>query len=78
MDCRTPGLLSMVLPKQEYWSGLPFSSAGDLPDPGTEPVSPALVGVFFTTEAPGKPLDERGTNYCDYIAGICSCELSDK
>ena len=68
----------MEFSRQEYWSGLPFSSAGDLPDPGTEPVSPALVGVFFTTEAPGKPLDERGTNYCDYIAGICSCELSDK
>ena len=68
----------MEISQQEYWSGLPFSSAGDLPDPGTEPVSPALVGVFFTTEAPGKPLDERGTNYCDYIAGICSCELSDK
>jgi len=44
--------------RQEYWSGLPFPSPGDLPDPGiepTSPVSPALVGEFFTTVPPGKP-----------------------
>ena len=40
---------------QEYQSGLPFHSPGDLPDPGTEPISPALAGGFFTTEPPGKP-----------------------
>ena len=40
---------------QEYWSGLPFPSPGDLPDPGIEPMSPALAGRFFTTEPPGKP-----------------------
>ena len=33
--------LSMGFPKQEYWNGLPFSSAGDPPDPGIESVSPA-------------------------------------
>ena len=33
--------LSIGFPRQEYWSGLPFLSPGDLPDPGTEPVSPA-------------------------------------
>ena len=33
--------LHMGFPRQEYWSGLPFPSAGDLPDPGTEPMSPA-------------------------------------
>ena len=51
-------LLSMEFYRQEYWSGLPFPSPGDLPDPGTEPaslVSPALAGGFFTTEPPGKP-----------------------
>ena len=42
--------LSMGFPRQEYWSGLPFPSPGDLPYPGTEPVSPALAGKFFTTE----------------------------
>ena len=47
--------LSMGSPRQEYWSGLPFPSPGDLPNPGIEPVSPALAGGFFTTEPPGKP-----------------------
>ena len=45
----------MGFPRQEYWSGLPFPSLGDLPDPGIEPTSPALAGGFFTTERPGKP-----------------------
>ena len=40
--------------RQEYWSGLPFPSPGDLPNPG-KTVSPALAGRFFTTESPGKP-----------------------
>ena len=48
--------LSVVFSKQEYWSGLPFPSPGDLSDPGIEPVFPALAGGFFTTEPPGKPL----------------------
>ena len=42
----------MGFSKQEYWSGLPFSSPGDLPNPGIEPtslLSPALAGGFFTT-----------------------------
>ena len=44
--------LSMGFPRPEYWSGLPFPSPGDLPDPGIEPVSlvsAALAGGFFTT-----------------------------
>ena len=40
--------------RQEYWSGLPCLSPGDLPDPGIEPVS-CLTGGFFTAEPPGKP-----------------------
>ena len=47
--------LSMGFPRQEYWSGLPFPSSGDLPVPGTEPMSPALAGGFITAEPPGKP-----------------------
>jgi len=39
----------------EYWSGLPFPSPGDLPQPEIEPMSPALAGRFFTAEPPGKP-----------------------
>ena len=45
----------MGFSRQEYWSGLPFSSAGDVPDSEIEPVSPALAGGFFSTELPGKP-----------------------
>ena len=48
------GPLSIGFPRQEYWSGLPFPSPGDLPDPGIKPVSlvsPALAGGFFTTSA---------------------------
>ena len=42
--------LSMGFPKQEYWNGLLFPSPGHLLDPGTEPMSSALAGGFFTTE----------------------------
>ena len=48
-------LLFMGLSRQEYWSGLPFPSPGDHPNPGIEPVPPALAGGFFTTEPPVKP-----------------------
>ena len=47
--------LSIGFPRQEYWSGLPFPSPGDLPRSGMEPVSPALAGRFYTTKPPGKP-----------------------
>ena len=47
---------SMGFSRQEYWSGLPFSSPGDLPDPGIEPGSPALQADTLTSEPPGKPL----------------------
>ena len=45
--------LSLEFSRQEYWSGLPFLTPGDLPNPGMKPVSPALAGRFFTT-TPGK------------------------
>ena len=48
-------LPSMAFSGQEYWSGLPFSTPEDLPYPGTELVSPALAGRFFTSVQPGKP-----------------------
>ena len=48
--------LSMGFPRQEYLSGLPFPPPGDLPNSGTEPMSPALASRLFTTEPPGKPV----------------------
>ena len=39
--------LSMGFPRQEYWSGSPFPSAGDLPDPGIKPISPALQVLYL-------------------------------
>ena len=52
VTCRAP--LSMGSPRQEYWSGLPFSPPEDLPDPGMESVFPALAGGFFTAEPAGQ------------------------
>ena len=50
-----PGSSVHGILQQEYWSGLPFPSPGDLPHPGIKPESPALTGKFFTTESAGKP-----------------------
>ena len=47
--------LSMGFSRQEYWSGLPFPSPGDLPKPGVESGSPALQADSLPTEPPGKP-----------------------
>ena len=47
---------SMGFSRQEYWSGLPFPSAGDLPDPGFEPGSPVLQADALPCEQPGKSL----------------------
>ena len=58
--------LSMGFTRQEYWSGLPFPSPGDLPDPGNECPSPVVAGRFFTTEPPRRP---NITIYC------CCCSV---
>ena len=42
--------LPMEFPRQEYWSGLPFPSPGDLPDPGIKPGSPALQADTVPSE----------------------------
>ena len=53
----------MGFPMQEYWSGLPFPSLGNLPDPGIEPGSPALQADCLPTELSGKP------HYCIKLEG---------
>ena len=67
--------LSMGLSWQEYWTGLPSPSPGDLPDPGTEPISsvaPALAGRFFTTELPGKAVWKICVTSVKYITSVRS------
>ena len=58
---------SMGFSRQEYWSGLPFPSPGDLPNPGTEPGSPALEADALTSEPPGKPDGNSGIHLIDVI-----------
>ena len=48
--------LSMDFSRQEYWNGSPFPSPGDLPKPGTEPGSPALLADALLSAPPGKPV----------------------
>ena len=52
---------SMGFSRQEYWSGLPFPSPGDLPDPGIEPGSPAFQADALTSEPPGQRILVRGS-----------------
>ena len=55
MDCRPSDFSVQKFSRQEYWSGLPFSSSGHLPDPGIKPRSPALQAELFMCEPLGKP-----------------------
>ena len=56
MDCiARQAPLSMGFSRQEYWSGLPCSSPGDLPNPGIEPRTLALQTDSLLSEIPGKP-----------------------
>ena len=67
---------STGFPRQEYWSGLPFPSPGDLPHPGIEPRSPGspmLVSEFFTTVPPVvnfSATKNKRTNYCCVTTGM--------
>ena len=63
--------LPMGFSRQEQWGEFPFPSLGDLPDPGTEPVSPALAGGFFTTEPPGNPVTRwEKINHVFFYPGV--------
>ena len=72
MDCvahQAP--LSIGFPRQEYWSGLPPPSPGDLPDPGLKPGSPALQADSLLSEPPRKPLTLKG--FVGYVGFECVC-----
>ena len=69
----------MELSKQEQWSGLPFTTPGDLPDPGIQPsspASPALAGGFFTTDA--QTTQEAPRMWCVYTMECCSVSKWDR
>ena len=72
MDCRQP-----EFPRPEYWSGLPFSSPGDLPNPKTEPmslVSPELAGGFFTNSATWEAHSAGTTQMFRYLLNGNTCQ----
>ena len=58
----------MGFSRQEYWSGVPFPSPEDLPDPGIEPRSPAVQADTLPSEPPGKSL-----NLIRVTFKICIC-----
>ena len=61
--------LSMEFSRQKYWSGLPFPSPGDIPNPGIEPRTPALQADALPSEPPGKP----PRNYMLLLLSCFSC-----
>ena len=66
LDCSSPSSSVQGILQQEYWSGLPFPTPRDLPNPGIEATSllfPALAGEFFTILPPGKPIYKYTTLY---------------
>ena len=59
MDCSLASPLSMEFSRQEYWSGFPFPSPGNLPESGIEPGSPALEAESLPTELLEKPQKDK-------------------
>ena len=56
MDCSLPGSSIYGILKQEYWSGLPFPSPRDIPDPDVKLRSPALQAFFYQLNYDGSPM----------------------
>ena len=66
MDGSPPGSSLHGVSRQDYWSGLPCSPPGDLPQPGMEPaslMSPGLAGGFFTTSTTSESPEGTGTKF---------------
>ena len=68
--------LSMGFPRKEYWSGLPFPSQWDRPNPGIKPKSPTLQADSLPSEVPGKPINANnevqnaGSSRCPTFSSI--------
>ena len=65
--------LSVGFPSKEYWSGLPFPSTGDLPEPGIEPRSPALQADALPSEPPEKGTIILRLVQTSYLEFVCVC-----
>ena len=75
MDCSPPGSSVMEFSRQEYWSGWPFPSPGDLPDLGIKPRSPTLQADLLPSEPPGKPVIPEGVAKSNYSSSQEPTEL---
>ena len=75
MDCSPPGSSLHGILQARILEWLPFPSPGDLPDPGTEPGSPALQADSLLSEPPGRPI--LGPTDCQNPAGNVPCHLHD-
>ena len=68
--------LSMGFSRQEYWSGSPFPSPGDFPNPGIEPGSPALQAETLSSEPPGNELTLNNLDEGPSPISVCKWEKS--
>ena len=68
---------SMGFSRQEYWSGQPFPSPGDLPDPGVKPGSPALQADSLLSDPPGQPSAHLGGELMQVVWESCDPEFLD-
>ena len=73
---------SMGFSRQEYWSGFPFPSPGDLPDPGIKPGFPTLEADALTSEPPGKKsfgkVSPSSTGDPNSVPGLGRCPTAGK
>ena len=69
VDCSPPVSSVHGISQAKYWSGLPFPSPRDLPDPGIEPGSPALQADSLPSEPPGKKMKFV---YTERHLGLCT------
>ena len=67
--------LSIEFSREEYWSGLPFPSPGDLPPPGIKPGSPTLQPDSLLSEPPGKPRSTPKTGAIELPTGLQNSPL---
>ena len=76
MDFSPPGSTVHGISRQEYWSGLPFPSVGDLPNPGIDPRFPVLQAKSFLSEPPENPkVCVLAVQSCPTLCNPMDCSL---